>query len=274
MNINFEKFYKLVDPYDLRARLFPALLALVPAFVLIVCVYGEKATLGSALITIPASCGCLFWLARVARNAGISIQKKQWARWGGSPTFIYLRYSNLEVINDPVTKERYHQVMAAGINKKFPSPEEEKNDPLEADNLYRSGVNWLKEQTRDTKKYAHLFKENIAYGFHRNALGIKPVAICIALACLIIALIWTGVISAKAPYFQLDKISGLTFPHTFSILFSLAALLLWIFSINLESVDKASLAYSERLLQSCEGMTKPIPKKRTTKASKEVEKAA
>lgn len=272
MNINLEKFGKLVDPYDLKARLFPALLALVPAFVLMVCIYGEKVTFGSALITIPASCGCLFFLARVARNAGTSVQKKQWAQWGGSPTFTYLRYSNSEVINDPVTKERYHQVMAAGINKKFPSPEEEKNNPLEADNLYRSGVNWLKEQTRDTKKYAHLFKENIAYGFHRNALGIKPIAICIALGCLIIALTWTGVITAKTPYFQMDQIGTLTFAQTFSILFSLAALLLWILSVNLDSVDKASLAYSERLLQSCEGLGKPVPKKRAPKASKELEK--
>lgn len=265
-----ESFERLFDPYERKARLYPALLALAPLFVLFVCRFGQKATLASGIVSLLIGCGCLFWLARIARNAGIAIQEKMWRTWGGSPSIRYLRHS--DPIVDPNTRLRYHQVLSAGIGQTFPTSEEEHMDPVRADDLYRSGIRWLMEQTRDTKKYAHLFKENIAYGFHRNMLGLKPLALVIAVACAIFAYFWTGLLTLQAPYASIGGIGTWTFEQVIAVLFPSCIFFFWCLSVTRESVERTSAAYSERLFQACEGLRAPV-KKRATAAAKQ-EKAA
>lgn len=256
---------KLFDPYDLKARLSPALLSLTPLLVVLMCKYGPTATIGLAVTSFLITCGALFWLARWARTAGVAIQRKMWEPSGGTPTIRYLRYRESPL--DPVTIERYHGVMAAGIGKQFPTAAGEAADPAGADNLYHSGIKWLMEQTRDPKKYAHLLKENIAYGFHRNMLGIKPVGILLSAFSLFASLCWVDVISFYTPYFDLSRISGFSFAQTISVLLPVVMLVLWIFTITPGSMEHASNAYSERLLQACEGFAKPPKKSVKTKDS-------
>lgn len=246
---------KLFEPYDRQARLFPALLALSPVFIVMICRFGEKVTIGSGIVSLLVACGGLFWIARMARNAGVRVQERMWKPWGGTPTVRHLRHSDSSI--DLITKERYHRVLGAGIGKQFPSAAAEKADPAGADQYYRSGIKWLMEQTRDTNKYAHLFKENIAYGFHRNMLGIKPVAIVLNLGCLLAACLWTGLILSAPPYVSLSGLSDWTFEQVVAVLLPLAALILWTFGVTEDSVEKASSAYGERLLQACETLTKP-----------------
>lgn len=253
---------KLFDPYDLKARLSPALLVLAPALVVLVCKFGPQATIGSATVSLLVTCGALFWLARWARTAGVAVQSKIWIRWGGTPTIRYLRHRESSL--DPVTIERYHGVLANGINKTFPTSDEEAADPEGADNLYKSGIKWLMEQTRDPKKYSHLLKENIAYGFHRNMLGVKRTGIVLSVISLLAALCWSGVIKVEAPFIEPSRFGDFTYANMLAVLVPLSALFLWIFAVTPLSMERASDAYSERLLQSCEGLPKP-PKKKPVK---------
>jgi hypothetical protein len=63
-------------------------------------------------------------------------------------------------------------------------------DPAKADEVYQSGVRWLLDHTRpdDGKKFDLLFRDNIAYGFRRNALGARALRVFIAIGCLAWAL--------------------------------------------------------------------------------------
>lgn len=254
-----ETIMKSFDPYDRKARLYPALLALLPVFVTLSCRYGGKLTLLSSLVSTLVACGTLFWIARIARNAGVRVQEKMWRPWGGTPTIRYLRHSDLSI--DPITKERYHSVLAHGIGKDFPSASEEKANPDVADQLYRSGIKWLMEQTRDQEKYAHLLKENIAYGFHRNMRGLRPLALGIAFICLIASLLWAGLFITEQPYVRYSAFSSWNIEQSAAVLVPVASLILWLFFVTEKSVEQASSAYSERLLQACEGMLTGVKKK-------------
>ncbi|TIS85335.1 MAG: hypothetical protein E5W99_12435, partial [Mesorhizobium sp.] len=57
----------------------------------------------------------------------------------------------------------------------------EVEDPDEAAAFYVQCYNWLRENTRDTEKFRILFNENIAYGYYRNLLALKPYGIVLNL---------------------------------------------------------------------------------------------
>lgn len=257
---------KLFDPYDRKARLSPALLAIVPALVMVVAKFGDAVSLKSGVVSTLLACGALFWLARIARNAGYRLQEPLAEKWGGMPTVQLLRHRNTKI--DAFTKERYHKVLSDAIGQEFPSIDDEKRDPVTSDALYQSGIRWLIEQTRDIKKYAHLFKENVAYGFHRNMLGLRPVGLAIAVGSFLVGLPLMGVAEINQTGVHYLGIAHLTFPRMFALLFPIAVGLLWFFAVTEGSVEKASYAYAERLLQACEGMVKPTKLPRAPRAAK------
>jgi hypothetical protein len=63
----------------------------------------------------------------------------------------------------------------------MPDRDQESTDPAAADQAYSSASRWLLTQTRDTKKFYILFQENMSYGFRRNLLGLKGLAVAICL---------------------------------------------------------------------------------------------
>ncbi|MFH4385534.1 hypothetical protein WAJ74_22450, partial [Acinetobacter baumannii] len=65
----------------------------------------------------------------------------------------------------------------------MPSQQEEIADPNMADSIYNEAMTWLRGKTRDEKI---LFNENINYGFMRNSLGLKWIALIICLISLLI----------------------------------------------------------------------------------------
>jgi hypothetical protein len=109
---------------------------------------------------------------------------------------------------EAVTKRRYHSFLAAKIKEAFPDKDQEAKNPEAADEVYQSGVRWLLNHTRpeDAKQFALLFRENIVYGFRRNALGTKPFGLVIAIGSLLWVLgkenvisgvTWNGAINVK-----------------------------------------------------------------------------
>src|SRR5208282_1928984 len=99
---------------------------------------------------------------------------------------------------EAVTKRRYHTFMAAKINEAFPDKDQEANNPEAADEVYQSGVRWLLNHTRpeDNKKFDLIFKENVAYGFRRNALGMKWFGLIVSIG----SLLW--VLSTEGAFFS------------------------------------------------------------------------
>ena len=61
---------KVTDPYDRQARLYPAMLALLPLFAVVALLYGPKASALTGAVTIAVSCGGLYLMTNVCRELG------------------------------------------------------------------------------------------------------------------------------------------------------------------------------------------------------------
>lgn len=171
----------LFDSYSWNARVFPAILTLAPVLLLVL-VIAPKFLLGAfptnAVVGL-AFFAVLYLLAGISRSAGKRIERRLLAQWGGWPTTLFLRHADGRI--DVVTKGRYHQVLATMCpDIVWPTVQDEAADPRSADVKYSSAIAGLRARRRGLGDVLVL-RENTAYGFRRNMLGLRPVAIVIAL---------------------------------------------------------------------------------------------
>ncbi len=246
---------KVKDPYERTARLYPALLALMPLLVMVMLLYGSKATALTGAVTIAVSCGGLYLTTNLCRELGKRLEDKLYLKWGGKPTTQLLRHRDKTI--EAVTKRRYHSFLAAKINEAFPDKDEEANDPHGADEVYQSGVRWLLNHTRPDggKNFDLIFKELVAYGFRRNALGMKPVGMIVAIGSFVWVLASEGVVfNSSRGSIDVTALSRMPDSATASLIVSAAMVLAWMFFFTKASARSAAFTYAETLLRACDSM--------------------
>jgi hypothetical protein len=177
-----------LDEYALKARVFPAFLALLP---LGICA-AQFVGFGSAVVAGCSAFGgtalLSFVLAQWSRDAGKSKERALYELWGGKPTTAYLRHRDETV--SPILKQRRHQrLQRMAPDLVLPSLRDETESPAEADDSYEAATKVLIQRTRDKEKYHVLFQELIDYGFRRNTWGLKMVAVGVLVASLLSAAI-------------------------------------------------------------------------------------
>jgi len=137
----------------------------------------------------------------------------------------------------------------------FPDKNQEANNRVAADEIYQSGVRWLLNHTRpeDNKKFELIFKENVAYGFRRNALGIKSLGLVISVGSLLWVLVVEGVfLSPKHGLIDVTAFSQMPEPATASLIVSAMLIVSWLFFFTKSSVRTAAFSYAETLLRACD----------------------
>jgi hypothetical protein len=243
---------KVTDPYERPARLYPALLALLPLLALVMLLYGPKATALTGAVTVAVSCGGLYLTTNFSRERGKRLEGKLYCQWGGKPTTQLLRHRDNRI--ESVTKRRYHAFLASKINIPFPDRDQEANDPAAADEIYHSGVRWLLNHSRpeDNKKFELLFKENVAYGFRRNALGLKPLGLLISCSSLLWVLLVEGVISLQHGFIDRAALVRIPETATASLIVSAVMICAWLIFFTKESAHTAAFTYAESLLRTCD----------------------
>jgi hypothetical protein len=244
------KLHLPIDEYEVRARLFPALLITLPGLAAFWILWPNARTLAGIATGSVVESAVLFWLMRIARDQGKKIEALLFAKWHGKPTTVVLRWSDSHF--DTFTKERYRKTLSAMANLKLPSQAEEADDPLKADQAYDSCIRSLLEKRRG-KSHRLIFNENCNYGFVRNLLGLKPTGIVIALASITVdfSLSWQHVASLSDP---------LLFPGVIGLL---VLCLLTTFATR-QAAQRTAMAYADALLRSCEPVasrTKPNKEK-------------
>lgn len=235
--------------YSMVARYYPALLAVAPLIwssaVLTPDLFSDYRKWTGSIIVISAA---LYLIASLARSRGKFVEKRLIERWGGWPTTIVLRHRNSIV--DPVTKARHHRSLAAisGIQL-LPAPMEEAADPTMADNLYRSATKRLIELRRG-RAFRMLEDENASYGFRRNLLGLKWMAVCIALvAALATAIAWWDSFGRPSDLAALSQAvrAGAHFLALFSLDLAYAATM--VFTVTHRFVEQAAYEYAAALFR-------------------------
>lgn len=243
----FNIFKGMTDEYDRNARLYPAFLVALPFLVgfLSVITFDEVKT--KALIGLVSFLGIFYLASSISRDLGAKAQEKLVKKWGAMPSTELLRHSDSRL--DIHTKAICHSRLGQGVSKTYPTVQDEQLDSFSADELYRAGVKWLIGQTRDTSKFNLLFKANIAYGYRRNAYGLRWLGVAGAMATLVYEVLSVGVIRVgPTPSFGLGDIpSGVALTMTVALVMTAV----WIFYFTEETVRSAGFTYSERLLECC-----------------------
>jgi hypothetical protein len=243
-----ELFARFIDSYERQARLYPALLVAAPLFAIAVGIYGVQLELRDGLIALLVSFGFVYLATTLSRELGKRLEEKLFDLWGGKPTTQLLRHRDNRL--DIVTKTRYHAFLARKLNVQFPDRNQALADPELADSYYVSGARWLLEQTRDTNRFPLIFKELIAYGFRRNCLGLKPLAIFVALLSLVWIATASGVVTLNG--IDWDAMSRISVNFAAVALLNSFLLALWIFFISKRTVRSSAFMYAELLLRACD----------------------
>lgn len=243
---------KLLDPYNRQARLFPALLTLLPPVATALAWMPDlaKPSVGGAALTLVATCGGLYLLSDLARSRGKRLEPQLLTAWGGWPSTRLLRHCDPEL--SEVAKDRYRGALTAKIGLSWPTAADELADPGRADETYRSATDWLREQTRGSE-HGRLLAENTRYGFRRNLMGLRSWGIVLCLLALVGSTLGLGVVSDwSATNFIRQIANGDELGKLAAAGLAICALSAWLFGVNEAWVKKAANEYARTLLASCD----------------------
>ncbi len=167
---------------------------------------------------------------------------------------------------DPITKARYHKKLALLVKEaKPPTAEQEEADPDGADAVYSAWSNYLRVNSRDTKKFGMLFHENVSYGYRRNVWGLRPIGIIASSVSLIVSITRIYFVHQSTGKWD-DALLGAS-------AFALLMLLLWVFRFTGDWARVPADAYAARLAECVETLgaketSTRTPAKKTTPKSK------
>lgn len=184
----------------------------------------DSSTIGILIGAIGAlACGAV-------RDLGKSLEGRLWESWGGPPTRRLLQWRG---DSDRQLVSRNHELLEAVLKRSLPTQEDEFAHPAVADQAYDLAVADLRELTRDRETFSLILEENSEYGFRRNMLGIRPVAIAVA---VVVAAVSSG-LAIDGPV----RFLGVA-------LLAVAAATAWIYWVKPDWVRRSAERYAERLL--------------------------
>jgi len=253
---------RLFDSYNRQARLYPALIVILPPLLTILARYPALLTSNvvTTLLMFVISCGFLYLLTIFARSRGKSLERRLLHKWGGWPTTLWLRHNDDHLPRQ--TKARYHLALANHVpGLRLLSAEEEQADPVSADDAYKSAVEWLKEQCRGKPLVE---KENAEYGFRRNLRGLRSFGVASATFGLLLSAAWmlrfagitlAGLIAIDPGVIVEKLVQSSPEPLWGGALVNVIAIWFWIFVVRDAWVHQAGDQYARALLSHCDVLT-------------------
>lgn len=234
----------ILNPYERRARLGPMLIALAPVIALLVLYLPGFTNITAKSATAILVFGTLSTLlANLARQAGKRVEPTLKKQWGGWPSMMIFRHRDSWI--DPITKSNIHKAMAKAVASTYaPTPDQEIRDPGGCDNIYLAWSEHLRKLARNNeKKFPHVFRENMSYGFHRNLYGLKAFAI--------IVLLVSAVVTSWVAWQKYKPTQSVPMAESICLGLFAIGLLVWLFVITAASVKRASYDYASRLIDDC-----------------------
>jgi hypothetical protein len=232
----------VIDIYALKARVYPMVIFFLPVVFLMIVNSFQFNDLEQLFLSVIITGTLAFILSQTGRDKGKRKEKGLWDSWGGSPTIQLMRHRNTEI--NSATKARYFtKLNALCALAVYPDANLEQNDPGKADEIYAFWSSYLRNNSRNQKKFNLLFRETTNYGFRRNLWGMKNLSI--RLITILLVMNYFYFVLAEG-HFNL-----LFFPETFTINFLIlvALLVFWTFYISKEWVRMVAFTYAHRLLE-------------------------
>lgn len=228
---------KMLDAYDAQARLAPALLACLPPIALAAVALG-KFSVGATVVGLAALGLVVLIVARV-REMGKAIEDDLYAAWGGIPTTRRLRWA--DATTDMAER---HRRISQATDVSLPDQAAEAADPQAADQAYFKAIEVLRKRAGG-EAFPTVASENRQYGFRRNTLGVKPVAIGIALGTAALGpLFWAA--TDRSEYMA-------------GLVVALLVLPIWIWGAREAWVKVPADRYADELIAAGESLAVPLP---------------
>ena len=249
----------ILDPYDRKARLYPALLVMLVPLIVATLVAPVFSSQLAGLASLAIALGGLMLLSSLGREWGKRKEPKLFESWGGTPTTLMLLRATSQL--DQLTLDRYRKVLEGKVSGlQFPDAASEASDPAKVAAICESAVKWLREATRDTKKFALVFAENTNYGFRRNLLGVKPLALVMCVLTLAATALHAWLSTA-------GNLSAVTPQSWSAVVVACIGLVVWGVVINADFVKTTAFAYATALLATCDSPTLAVEQKKLRKTS-------
>ena len=239
-----------LDPYERKARLKPGLFCGVPLAASVVLLVPELGAIWGSVGALAVYCGGSLWLIQSVRDRGKALESLLYRSWGGKPSVAMLRHDDDRL--DNTSKARYRAFLGGTVpGFVLPSPEEERYDPGEADARLESANRWLLAQTTDHARFGLLFSENVSYGYRRNLMGMKPIALgldgsALALVCAMGIARWTGDVG--------NTIQSLEPEWWASLAIGVVHALVFIVYVRAAWVRASAERYAGQLLAACDSL--------------------
>jgi hypothetical protein len=228
-----------MDKYDFHARLKPALLAILPVSLLVMCFAPGGVVGWAGALAIVVQAGGAFILAQFTGDLGKKMEPKLFRQFGGRPTESLLSHAG--ATNKVVLAQRHKKFSKLLTGVKAPTAQAEAADPDKAREIYCAVCDKLRAHVRGKEEFAAIHRENIHYGFRRNSFALRWVGVTLTgVGLIILGCVLYGHVSSHERIPPIEPI----------VLVILAALFLWwVVIVRAEWVGRASLLYAERLLE-------------------------
>lgn len=231
-----------IRTYDLKARVRPGLIVLLP---IPIAVAAWVSLDGWPWLLLGSGAGWLglgYLLGQFARDAGRAREPGLFAMWGGKPSTVALRHAGT---TPKAALAQYHAKLApltaAG---RFPTPTEEAENPIAADETYDAAVGVLRTLTRSVQLVE---VESVNYAYRRNLYALKPVGVALSAT--------SGLAAVAAGL--LREGSG-TLPPWWGLAGSACLVAFWTIVVNPTWVRRAARSYVEALLAATHTLTAPV----------------
>lgn len=187
-----------INPYYLKARLFPTILTSIPLLVFVTQVlnplYGESLKKIYDTLPVITNLGVYAALVFLCVQVNRFVSKELFQKYffneeNKMPTTNYLLWSNSFFVNE--TKGAIREKVLSSFDITLLSPEEELKDDSKARNLIAFAVSQIRNKLRENRI---LFQHNLEYGFIRNFIGGSFIAILFCFAVITFAIIDSNIV--------------------------------------------------------------------------------
>ena len=238
----------VLDRYDRKSRLRPSLLCGLPLVASVILLIPELGAIWGSIGGVVVYGGASMLLIQIVRDLGKALEERLYQSWSGKPSAAMLRHIDCR-LSKP-TKDRYRSFLSGAVpGLALASPQEEEENPGQADAGYDSANRWLLEHTRDHARFDLLFKENINYGFRRNLLALKPIAL--GMDAIALMLVFGTAIAAWTGQFGSTSLA-LSQEWWASVVIMAVHTMLFVAYIRADWVRLAAETYAQQLLASCD----------------------
>jgi hypothetical protein len=230
------------DKYSRRARIRPVLLASLPLALPVSAALPDLPR-AHLLWSLALLSGVPLLADQLGRSRGKRIESRLFQSWGGKPSVQLLRWRG------PTDRPRLAYLHAriqqiTGTALRLPTESEERAKPEEADQIYDAAGLVLRARARGLPGAELVLEQNCEYGFRRNALGLRPYALVIAVAGLAAVVAWVFV-----PPGYLGRPG--TALLVVLVVAEAALVVFWFVLVRACWAESAAWLYAERLLETC-----------------------